>query len=91
MAKKVKNTANNLKVILLAFAGMCLGYYLLNYLATVEDILPGPVFYIIAGCLLMAISFIVLASKVKEMYFPKKRKKKSRPVFLEDKEKKNES
>ncbi len=76
--------------MLLALVGMIGGYYVLNYVATIENILPGPVFYIITGCLMMAVSFIVIAAKLKEMYFPKKRKKKSKPVFLDDQGKKKQ-
>jgi hypothetical protein len=79
----------NLKIILAAFAGLAVGYYILNYVSTIEDIILGNTFYVIVGCIIMAVCGIVMFFALKNRYFPKKKKRKgSRPLFLKDQEKK---
>lgn len=73
-----------LKIILAAFAALIVGYYILNYVATWEHPPLGNTFYIILGCIIIAASVIVIAIAIKYRYFPKKRKKKSRPIFLDE-------
>ena len=91
MASKRERDAKDryLKIMLAAFAGLIIGYYLLEYVATWEKVAMGQTFYIIVGCIIIAVSAIVMFFAVKNRYFPKKRKKKgSRPVFLKDSDKK---
>jgi len=78
--------SNSLKLLLASLAGVCLGYYLLNHVATweEEDRFLGRVFYIISGCILMAVSFLMIVMVVQRKYFPKKRRQGSKPVFLDD-------
>ena len=76
-----------LKIMLAAFAGLVIGYYLLEHVATWEKVPPGQTFYIILGCIVIAVSGIVMFFALKNRYFPKKKKRKSsRPVFLKDTE-----
>ncbi|RZJ30993.1 MAG: hypothetical protein EOO48_03445 [Flavobacterium sp.] len=78
-----------LKIMLAAFAGVVVGYYLLEHIAPIERVPLGQTFYIIAGCILIAASAIVMFFAIKSRYFPKKKKRKSsRPVFLKDGERK---
>ncbi len=76
------------KTMLGSFAGLVVGYYLLNYVATWEKVPLGQVFYIIAGCIFIAVSGIFIFFAIKMRYFPKKKKRKgAAPVFLKDIEK----
>lgn len=74
-----------LKFVLLSIAIGALGYYLLDYVAPLEDPPLGTTFYIITGCILIAAALIILGITLKNKFFPAKKKKKgSRPVFLND-------
>lgn len=76
-----------LKLMLAAFAGLVIGYYLLEHVAPIEEVPLGQTFYIITGCIAIAVSAIVMFYALKNRYFPKKKKRKgSRPVFLKDSE-----
>lgn len=67
------------------FAGLIVGYYVLEYIAPIEKIILGQTFYIISGCIIIAVSGIFMFLAFKERYFPKKKKRKgSPPVFLKD-------
>ena len=91
-AKKVrdKKTGNvNVKILVGAFLMMCLGYFLLNYVATWEEPYLGNTFHIVAGCTLIAVSAIVIIAILKRIYFPKKKRKKHKPVFLDDEQKRS--
>ena len=82
--KSKKKAANHTKIISVSIVVMGLGYYMLNYIATWERPPLGVTFHIVLGCALIAISFIVIAVTVKHKYFPKKKARKSRHVFLDD-------
>ena len=87
-----KKNSNALKYMLLSLIGICIGYYVLNYVATWEDIPLGNTFYVLLGCVMMATFAIILLVLLKQKYFPKKsRRKNRRPIFLEDLEKKDEN
>ncbi|MFT3795929.1 hypothetical protein [Flavobacterium sp.] len=60
-----------------------IGYFMVEHMSTREKPPMGKTFHIIAGCLLIAIAIIVMAMVVRVHFFPKKQKKKSRPVFLD--------
>lgn len=79
------------QVVLLALAAFGIGYYLLNYVATWENPVLGNTFYIVSGCILIAASVIVLLAAIKYRYFPKKKKKASKPIFLNDQHKEHHS
>ncbi len=75
------------KQILLCCAGIIIGYYMLNYIAIQEDPPLGNTFHIVVGCVFIAVSAIGLGFTIKEKYFPKKKRKRSKPIFLEEVEK----
>jgi Na+/melibiose symporter-like transporter len=78
----------HLKIMIAAFGGLIVGYYILNEVATWEKPPLGNTFHIILGCIIIAVSAIAIIFSIKERYFPKKKKKKSRPIFLDDMENK---
>jgi multisubunit Na+/H+ antiporter MnhB subunit len=61
-----------------------LGYFMVENLSKREKPPLGMTFNVIVGFLLMSIGVIVLAITLKNYFFPKKKKKKSRPVFLDE-------
>ena len=66
---------------ILAFA---IGYFMVEFISTREKPPLGMTFHVIVGCLLMCISAIVFFVQGKQLLFPKKKKKKgSKPVFLD--------
>ena len=76
-------------LLISSIVGLAAGYYVLEVMATWEKMPLGQVFYIIVGCVLIAVSGIALIIAIKLKFFPKKRRKKgSKPVFLEDQKKK---
>ncbi|HEY0047095.1 MAG TPA: hypothetical protein VGB44_10330 [Flavobacterium sp.] len=80
-----KNKNKDLALVLAAFALMGIGYYLLNHVATWEDPVLGNTFHIIAGCTLMALSGVIFFVIIRDNFLKKKkRKEKSKPVFLND-------
>lgn len=77
------------RVLIFTVIGLVVGFYVLEEVATWEKLPPGQVFYILLGCVLIAISGVILLVAMKLRFFPKKRKKKgNKPVFLEDLERK---
>jgi hypothetical protein len=86
MSKRRKNAKDkSTYAILAAIVTLAAGYYLLNHVATWEDPPLGNTFYIIAGCILIAAGVIAAVLIIKARFFPKRKKKKgSRPVFLND-------
>ena len=80
---KRDKSKNFTKRLLLCFAGIVIGYYMLNVIAAQEEPPLGNTFHIVIGCVFIAVSAIGMAVILKEKYFPKKKKKRSRPVFLE--------
>ncbi|HEX9980341.1 MAG TPA: hypothetical protein VGB50_07230 [Flavobacterium sp.] len=79
------------KIIWVSFFVLCLGYFMLNYVATWESPLLGNTFHIVFGCVFIAVSVITMFLAIKSKYFPKKKKKTSRPIFLDDRDKKSKS
>src|SRR5688500_4059466 len=90
MSKRRRKKANpvtkvdpDVKILIIAFIAMCIGYFLLNYVATWEDPPLGNTFHIVMGCVIIAVSGLILFFTIKRKYFPKKKKKRSRPIFLD--------
>lgn len=69
-------------VICIALLGI--GYFMVENLSKRESPPLGQVFNVIVGFLLISVGAIILAISVKDYFFPKKKKKKSRPVFLDE-------
>ncbi|HLA57040.1 MAG TPA: hypothetical protein VK623_13125 [Flavobacterium sp.] len=80
-----------LKIIAGCFGGLCLGYFLLEYVSTWEDPPLGNAFHIVMGCALIAVAFIIIFVTLKRHYFPKKKRRGSKPVFLDDIQKKEQN
>ena len=81
-SRKVKSILN-IKIILIFIAFFILGYYLLNHVSVMEKPFLGNTFHIILGCILMAVSTLIIVITVKKEFFPKKRKRTNH-VFLDD-------
>jgi hypothetical protein len=83
--KEVKSTSNSdyflLKVIISVLVN-ALGYYFFIDVSTQYNPKFGNTFYIIVGCLLIAVASIYLCLLIKDRYFLKKKSKKSKAVFL---------
>ena len=77
-----KNTM--IKTVLFWTLALALGYFLVEYVSEMDNPPLGMTFHIIVGCLLIAISLIVLFVKLKKYFFPKKKKNRTRPTFLKD-------
>lgn len=73
-------------VVALAVVLFGVGYYMLNYLSTIETIILGSTFYIVIGCILIAISLMLVGQMVYKKVSRKKTKPKSKPVFLDKNE-----
>jgi predicted membrane protein len=77
------------RIMIFSIIGLAVGYYVLEEVASWEKVPMGQVFYIILGCVMIAISGLFICIAIKLRFFPKKRKKKgSKPIFLEDEHKK---
>ena len=73
----------NIKIILVCIVFFILGYYLLNHVSAQEKPFLGNTFHILTGCILMAVSLLIIVITVKKEFFPKKRKR-TNYVFLDD-------
>jgi len=82
-SKKTKKTNDTLKISAICIVAFAIGYYALNHVSTMEKPPLGNTVYIIGGCILMAVSALVLGFKLKKHFFPKKRKS-SRHTFLDE-------
>lgn len=80
--RKIKRTLN-IKIILICIVFFILGHYLLNHVSVMENPFLGNTFHIILGCVLMAVSTLIIVITVKKEFFPKKRKRTNH-VFLDD-------
>lgn len=80
--KKARKNRNNI-TILVCIMAFLIGYYLLNYVASMEKPPLGASFNIVIGCTIMAITSIVFVYTVKKQYFTQKRKR-TKHVFLDD-------
>ncbi|MBL0013501.1 MAG: hypothetical protein IPP30_06980 [Flavobacterium sp.] len=81
-ARKARKNRNNV-IIVVSIVSFLIGYYLLNYVASMEKPPMGATFNIVLGCSIMAITTMVFVFTVKKQYFPKKRKR-TKHVFLDD-------
>ncbi|MFD0778776.1 hypothetical protein ACFQZF_10055 [Flavobacterium myungsuense] len=81
-SRKIKSNLN-IKIILICIVFFILGYYLLNHVSVMENPFLGNTFHIILGCILMAVSTLIIVITVKKEFFPKKRKRTNH-VFLDD-------
>ncbi len=70
--------------IIASLAMIALGYYMLDHVATWEDPPLGNTFHIVMGCILMALAGLWLIKLLRERYFPKRKKKRERPIFLDE-------
>ena len=70
-----------LKVIASIFVN-ALGYFFFIDVSTRYNPKFGNTFYIIVGCLVIAVASIYLCLLIKDKYFLKKKSKKSKAVFL---------
>lgn len=84
--------------ILLSFIVFGIGYYFLNYIATMEEPPLGHTIHILIGTSLMSISGLGVVLIVKYLYDQRKRKKrkeqkrrKHKIVFLKNQKKENPS
>ena len=80
--RKIKRNLNII-IILICIVFFILGYYLLNHVSVMENPFLGNTFHIILGCILMALSTLIIVITVKKEFFPKKRKRTNH-VFLYD-------
>lgn len=85
---KQSNVSRNrsIKLLLISFIVFIIGYYLLNDVATLENPPVGPIFHVILGCILMALSLLSVVILINKIFFKKKRSS-SRQTFLKDQQK----
>jgi len=83
MSSRKEKANKTVKITLVCVLGFAIGYYVLNHISNREDPPLGNTFHIIAGCSFMAVSVLVLFVTLKKHFFPKKKKSKKRPVFLD--------
>jgi uncharacterized membrane protein len=80
--RKVRKN-RNLRVIFICIIALLIGWYILEYVATMEKPPLGSTFNILLGCVIIAVSLLFIFITVKKQYFPKKRRRTNH-VFLED-------
>jgi glucan phosphoethanolaminetransferase (alkaline phosphatase superfamily) len=83
--KEAKSNKNPNYFLLKAFASIlvnALGFFLFIDVSTRFNPKFGNTFYIIVGCLLIAVASIYLWLLIKDNFFRKKKSKKSKMVFL---------
>lgn len=81
-----------LKIVGFCLAASGLGYYMLFHVSTMLKPPLGNTVYIVAGCIFIAVSLLVLIVTLKNHFFPKKRRNRNRNiVFLEDELKKTKN
>lgn len=73
----------------IAVIALAIGCYMLFVLSRSFKPVLGNTFHILVGCILISVSLLVLYVSLKKHFFPKKRKKRSNVVFLEDELKKD--
>jgi hypothetical protein len=85
MAKSRRQQDHFFRNFGLSLLGFVLGYYIFDILSRQERLPFGQVFYIVAGCVLMAVTAILMAVMAQRRYFPKKKRKpREKQVFLKD-------
>ena len=80
--KSNNNSSYFLLKVLISILVNALGYYLFIDVSTHFNPKFGNTFYIVVGCLLIAMASIYLWLLIKDKYFSKKKKKSSKVVFL---------
>jgi H+/Cl- antiporter ClcA len=80
--KSNNNSSYFLLKVLISILVNALGYYLFIDVSTHFNPKFGNTFYIVVGCLLIAVASIYLWLLIKNKYFNKKKKKSSKVVFL---------
>lgn len=80
--KSSNNSSYFLLKVLISILVNALGFYLFIDVSTRFNPIFGNTFYIIVGCLLIAVTSIYLWLLIKGKYFSKKKKKSSKVVFL---------
>jgi hypothetical protein len=80
--KSSNNSSYFLLKVLISILVNALGYYLFIDVSTQFNPKFGNTFYIVVGCLLIAVASIYLWLLIKDKYFSKKKKKSSKVVFL---------
>ncbi len=80
--KSNNNSSYFLLKVLISILVNALGYYLFIDVSTHFNPKFGNTFYIVVGCLLIAVASIYLWLLIKDKYFSKKKKKSSKVVFL---------
>lgn len=73
-----------IKITAIFTAMLGIGCYMLFVISRSFRPVFGNTFHILVGCILIAVSSLVLLITLKNYFFPKKRKKRSNVVFLED-------
>ncbi len=79
----------NLKLYILMAVMFGLGYYFLDHVSTWEDPILGNTFYIVIGCVLMAIPFVIAIKLISDNIQSRKRAKSKSShrgprIFLDD-------
>lgn len=65
-----------------------LGYYLFDVVSRWYRVPLGLTFYVVTGCVLMAVSGICIGYAIKKLFFTKK-KKRTKHIFLDNNSKKH--
>ena len=81
--EKSSKRKRNYAIILSSIIAFLIGYYILNYLSTMERPPINNTVLIILGCIMMAGSTLIAVITFKKQFFPTK-KTRSRHVFLKD-------
>jgi uncharacterized membrane protein len=81
--KRNKRRSKRRKLIILSSFVFGIGYYLLNVVSTWFEVPLGNIFYVIVGCILMAVSGVYIGYTIKTVYF-KKKKKRTSHFYLDD-------
>ena len=86
MSKRKKHGPHDLflRNFVLSLLGLAAGYFVLTEVSSWERLPLGQVPYILSGCILIAVSGIVLLYSLKKKYAPKRKKNRAKPVFLKD-------
>lgn len=81
MSSRRQRKTRKLILIFISCFVLGIGYYFLNVVSRIQEVLLGAVFHIVFGCFLMAIAGVYIAYTLKKMLFPKKRKKNQKNGF----------
>jgi hypothetical protein len=77
-----------IRICIMSLLGFGAGCYMLFIISPSFKPILGNTFYIVMGCVLIAVSGLVLLVTLKNFFFPKKKRSRSNVVFLEDELKK---